>query len=733
MRALIVVGVTAAIATLVAAVRLVEPDVLERLDLKILDVRHVVRGPRPAGGDVVIVGIDEASIDELGRWPWPRARLATLVDRATASGATAIGFDVVFDEPDLSLDLGALDRALAASPDRPAREVVAEVRESFDNDRRLARAFRASGRVVLAHFFEFTGPTDPRLAEEVKLIPELSVRAREGADPETTPVFKDATRAQVDIPELLDAAASSGHINFFTDLDGLYRRVPLAVRAAGRLAPSLSLELVRRHLGGVFASLTLARAGVVGVRVGKLDLPVNENGELWINYLGPRGTVPYLSAADVIAGRVPRAALDGKIVLVGYTAAGFDEVATPFSAVVPGVEVQATVLENILHGTSLWRPWWLRFAEAGGIVLLGLLLGIVILRLPVLWAVGTAAALAVLYAWGTQQLFASRGLALGAIYPLGAILLATLGGTTYQTLTQEREKRKIRDAFRLYLNPEVTEMIARDPARLRLGGERREITIFFSDIRSFTSISEHLKPEELGELLNEYLGAMTGIVFRREGLLDKYIGDAVMAFWGAPVAMPDHAARCCHAALDMLDALTTLHARWKPLGLPLLEIGVGINTGEAAVGNFGSAQRFSYTAMGDAVNLGSRLEGLTKQYGARILIAESTRDAIGDEFICREIDRVKVKGRLQAVAVYELLGRRVADAAGTLERRARGFAAALAAYRAQAWEEAIVRLRALGGEFPDDRAVAPFLRRCEQLRDDPPGPEWEAVYEALTK
>jgi adenylate cyclase len=258
-------------------------------------------------------------------------------------------------------------------------------------------------------------------------------------------------------------------------------------------------------------------------------------------------------------------------------------------------------------------------------------------------------------------------------------------------------------------------LLARDPTQLRLGGERRDITIFFSDIRGFTTIAEGLGPEPLAELLNEYLGAMTDIVFRHEGLLDKYIGDAIMAFWGAPIAVPDHAQRCCRAALDMQKTVAALHERWRAAGVPALEVRVGINSGAAMVGNFGSAQRFSYTAMGDDVNLASRLEGLNKQYGTRVLITEATRRAVGEEFLCREIDSVVVKGRVQSVAVYELLGR-AADDDGRLRRLVSDFELALSAYRARAWDEAAVRFEALLHHYPDDGATASFLERCRSAR-----------------
>lgn len=709
------------IALAVAALRLLAPTPLELLDLKALDFRHLVRGPVAAGGEVVIVGVDETSLAEFGRWPWPRSRLATLVDRL--SEASVIGFDIVFDQPETSPDPDALRAAIAAAPDRPARDLLA----AFGNDARLADAFRRSGRVVLGHFFEFGGSPAPTLAAETARLPELSVRTVGGASPDGAGVLEEATRAHVDIPVLLEAAVGAGHINVLPDIDGLQRRVPLAIRVAARALPSLGLEIARRHLAASPATVTFGSEGVAGLRIGPRDLPVDAAGQLWINYLGPPRMFRHIPAADVLAGRAAPDALAGKIVLVGFTAAGFDEITTPFAPVVPGVQLQATVIDNVLHGRSLVRPWWVVPAETIAIVLVGVTLGVALHRLRTLGGTLAAAALALLYLAATQYLFTSERIVLGAVYPVAAIFLCTLGGAVFQSLTEEREKQKIRRAFGHYLNPEVTEMLAREPSRLRLGGERRDVTILFSDVRGFTGISERLLPEALSELLNEYLGAMTDVVFAHEGLLDKYVGDAVMAFWGAPIAAPDHAGRCCRAALDMLTALSALHERWRAHGLPLLEIGIGINSGEAAVGNFGSAQRFSYTAIGDDVNLASRLEGLNPQYGTRILITDSTRQVIGDEFVCREIDRLRVKGRVQSVTVHELLGRRTADGDGHLARRAEAFASALAAYRRRAWDEALSLLGSLAAEFPDDRAAASLASRCRRLKVAPPPADWDAV------
>ena len=653
-------GVTAvctAIAIAVAAVRLLAPVPLEVLDRKFLDFRHLVRGPVAASDQIVIVAIDERSLARLGRWPWPRARLAELIGRLDAAGVTAVGVDVVLDQPATAVDRQALEAALDADPRRPAAALRDVLRDELNDDARLAAALQRSGHVVLAHFFEFDGAPAPDLAQTTAGLPELTVLALGGARLAAVPGPPAATRARLPVVPLAAAAAATGHINFAPDPDGIYRRLPIAVRVGDRLIPPLSLELVRVSRGGA-PSVTVDQGGIRTARLGDLELPVDGAGQLWLDFLGPPQTVATVSAADVLDGQVPADRLAGRIALVGFTAAGFDEVTTPFAAVVPGVEVQATVLDNVLGNRLLRRPWWLVPAEAAVVVLLGVIVGPALRWLRGGWGTIAAMVLAAAYFWVTQALFTTTGLALGGLYPLAALVLCVAGGAAYLSVVEEGEKRRIRSAFRHYVNPEIADLIARDPSRLRLGGERRPISVLFSDIRGFTSIAEHLPPETLGEMLGQYLEAMTDTVFAHGGLLDKYIGDAVMAFWGSPVQVEDHATRCCRAALDMLAALKRLNRRWHEAGLPRLHIRIGIGSGNAIVGNFGSSRRFSYTAVGDTVNLASRLEHLNKEFGTSVLISNETRAALGDEFVCREVGRITVRGRVQPSTVHELVGRR---------------------------------------------------------------------------
>lgn len=727
MRRLTVTRLAMLIGIAFAALRLWAPRALELLDLKTVDLRHTVRGPLAAGGEVVIVAIDERSLSEIGRWPWPRARLADLVDALSADGAVAIGFDLVFDQPERQLDWQALRSAVESSPRRPAGELLDDLATRLDGDRRLAASLQKADRVVLGHFFEFGVTPD---ATPPAAFPELSVRETAGANPAAVPT---AARLHPNIHALASAGWSIGHLNFLPDADGQYRRVPLGIRLDDRIGPAFALELLRRVANGAAATIQLASFGVAGVRLGSAALPVDERGTLWVNYLGPPGTFETVSAADVFGGRVPKGTFDGRIVILGATATGFDAISTPFAPVVPGAEGHASLIDNLLHDRCLWRPAWFKAAEAAG-----LLVGTTLIGLALRWrrgALGVACALllGVGYWVGSQWAFVTRGLVLSTVYPVGALFTSTLAGVAFQYLTEEREKRRIRLAFQTYVGAEVTEHLAEDPSRLRLGGDRRPLTIFFSDIRGFTTVSEGLTPEALGELLNEYLGEMTEIVFRHRGVLDKYIGDALMAFWGAPLDAPDQAAQAARAALDMAARLPALYPRWTARGWPTFQIGIGIDSGDAFVGNFGSEQRFSYTAMGDHVNLAARLEGLNKLYGTMILVSAATRAGIGDEFVCREVDRVQVKGKTVPVAIFELMGRRADDGDGRLRRLEDLFTRGLAAYRARAFDDASAAFDAVYREYPNDGPTAVYLERCAALQIDQPPADWDGVFVAKTK
>jgi len=605
--------------------------------------------PREAGDTaVLVVDIDERSINQLGQWPWSRALLAQMVDRLGQMGAATIAFDVVFPEPDrLSLAQAARDLEQAG-----ASVTLPTDAESLDGDAQLASAF-ARNPVVAG--IAITNETDAQLAQ-----PRAGF-AFGGADPKTyLPPFKGGV---VNLASLDGSATGMGFFSFPPTRDNIVRAIPLVAAAQGQLYPALSIEALRVAQGA--GSIAIRSTGASGesdtgapamtmLRVGALDMPTGPQGEFWVYFSGlPQ--MQTISAADLLA---PDAAtrlspdVEGRIVLVGTSAVGLrDLVATPVAAVMPGVRVHAEIIDQIINQNFLVRPDWAPGAE----ILVAAVAGIVLVLLAALAGpiVTTTGFLLLIAAIGSASWwsFAAQKLLIDPIAP-GLPLVAIFAVTMPLLLIlSNREKLFVRNAFGRYLSPSLVERLADNPAALELGGEIRELTVLFSDIRGFTSMSEKLDPKALTGLLNSFLTPMTDVLLKREATIDKYIGDAIMAFWNAPLDIDAHPRKACLAALDMAGAVERLNAETGSD----IRIGIGLNTGPACVGNMGSNQRFSYSAIGDSVNLAARVEGLTKFYGLIIAATEYTRAGAMDlAFI--EADRVRVVGRAEPVRLFALLG-----------------------------------------------------------------------------
>jgi len=617
----------------VAALYFFGIPLLDILESKTYDIRLRAQRVSPPRA-VAIAAIDEASLAKLGRWPWSRATLAKLVDRLDEAGAKAIGLDVFFPEP-----------------------------ESAEADEQLARAVGAGRKVVLSTVFlvdrEEARHLGPERLEEAKRA--IAVHAIGNVERIGSALEQfSMTPPQgviVNIPGLQRSAAYAGHINILPDPDGTVRRVPLVYRYDGRYFPSFDVQAARAFLGGKELVLHIASYGIQGIQIGDRYIATDEEGRLLVRYRGRAGTFATVPIADILDGRANAELLRDRVVLIGPTAQGIGDIrVTPYSAAFPGVELRASVIENLLEGNVLQRPDWMSMVDLTAIVLLGLVLTWLLPRMGV--SGGAMLALGVLTAFLVlaNYLFTAQGLWLNVVYPSILVALAFASATLVRYFSTESEKRHIKTAFQFYVPPAVVEEIAADVGKLRLGGEKRNLTVLFSDIRGFTSMSEALAPEELVKLLNVYFTEMTEKVFDHKGSLDKYIGDAIMAVYGAPIAAAEHPHLACRTALDMIRALDVLRAQWLRDGLPDIGIGIGINTGPMIVGNMGSVSRFNYTVVGDAVNLASRIESLNKTYGTSILLSEYTYEHVKDEFPhAREIDRVQVRGREQVVGLYELI------------------------------------------------------------------------------
>ena len=719
-----------------------DPPFLNLLELKTLDLRFLSRGKIPTSDKVALVTIDEKSLDELGRWPWPRTRMAQLLDALVKGSAGVVGFDIVWAEPDQNselMSLTALKRKVAelklGNPD--LERYLDGVLKRADSDRILADSLARSRRAILGYFFHFSPREGPGKKEKSppKDLPPLTAfnmvrfTSEEAA---RVPLF-EAQYPAVNIPILSRAAEGAGYFNIFPDPDGTVRWAPLVIKYQDRHYCALSLAVLKKYLENAPLGLRIAEFGVEQMRLGKLSIPTSEEGRLLINYRGPQKTFPHYSATDVIHGRTPDNAFRGKIVLVGATAIGiYDMRVTPFEHVFPGLEIHANVIDSILQGHFLHRPNWITLVDILVVVAVGLILGALLHRFKAHWGalVGAALFLSVLVLG--KILFENPGVWMNLTYPSLNLVLIYLGVTGYRYMTEEKEKKKIRGAFQYYLTASVVEEMLKNPDKLKLGGEKKDLTVLFSDIRGFTSISEQMTPEGLVRFLNEYLTTMTDIVFKYDGLLDKYMGDAIMAIWGAPLDQPDHVKRACLAALDMVEELHRLQKKWSAEGMPFLNVGIGVNAGPMVVGNMGSDRRFDYTVMGDSVNLGSRLEGLNKTYGTNIIVSEMTFDKVKGEFLARELDLVRVKGKDQPVKIYELLSP-VKTASAHQQTLAGGFQDALAEYRKRNWDRAREGFQAVLSKFTHDGPAKLYLERCDALSKNPPPVDWDGVYTMTTK
>ena len=655
------------VALITGGVYMAAPDFLYVVEFVLYDGHFHLRGVRRANSQVAIVAIDQGSLNAVGRWPWSRSVMAQLVRRLDEAGAAAVAFDVIMGEPERSPQRQVVDRVrqrLGAGAREPGvRAVLDAMAREGDPDAALAAAIRDSGRVVLASNFVLGQeiPTDAPERQGARMKSALGVRK----DPTAPNPLRNYAerglypplRAQSEtfpIPPLMEAAAGVGHVNNIPEIDGSTRYEALLVESRGYYYPSLAVEGVRVAAGLDTADLKVTFGH--SLEVGPIVIPTDPRSRILIDYAGPPGSVPHVPAADVLEGKgLDR--LKDRLVFVGATAEGlYDVRVTPVSPILAGVEKHANMAANILDRRFVVRPDWMELAEAGAILVLPLLMA---LLLPGRRPVPSIAVVVLLIIgiFGLSHYGFVKGLLIPVVYPLIALGLAFVAITIHQFFTEERQRMFTKKAFQQYVSPEVVERIMDDPKALQFGGEMRELTVLFSDIRDFTTFTERHDPHLVVAMLREYLTHMTTIVLEEGGTLDKYIGDAVMAEFGAPIAYPDHALRACRAALKMHAEVTRLQAKWAAEGKEPFRIGLGVNTGHMVVGNLGSEQLFDYTVIGDEVNLGARLESLNKEYqtSTQIIISEATYEAVKADVEVRQLGEVKVKGKTRPVVVYELL------------------------------------------------------------------------------
>jgi adenylate cyclase len=715
-----------------------DPDLLVAMRFKFFDMFQQWLPRQEAAFPVTIVDIDEASLAELGQWPWPRSVLASLVNRLRQDGAAAIGFDVVFAEPDRNLSIDTSRLLLL-----PPTDLKAALTNLQTNDAIFADALKR-GPVVLGEIGLTSGERAPAPPRDPP-----TTAARIGGDPRAY-LYPFASLAE-NIPELAGAASGRGNFSLVGEVDGIVRRVPLAVRVGDVIVPSLGVEILRVATGQKSYGIRMEKqyggttSGIAAVTVAGVSIQTDHNALLYIRF-GPHDPRRFVSAAAVIAGRVDPARFKGRLVLVGPSAAGLLDIRpTPLSAGMPGVEVQAQLLENVLAGSYLVRPSYVLGLELVVVALGGLLLIVLVPEVSARWTLGLHASASAGLFGGALWLFDARDMLLDWSFPVfaGSAIYLLLIYLKYSRT--EKQRKLVAAQFSQYLSPVLVQQLQREPERLKLGGEIKTITMMFCDVRDFTSISERLRddPQALTSLVNRFLDTMTEAVLAEGGTIDKYVGDSLIAFWNAPVDVADHAARACRAALAMAKALQRLNEEQKmqaasasagAAAMPLLlAMGVGINTGECLVGNLGSTHRFNYSALGDAVNLSSRIESLSKHYGIPIIISESTRKLVPD-FAALELDAVAVVGKTEAVKIYGILGPPEEARTDAFRHLAEVHSDILAAYRRSRWDEA---KRMLDDCVKLDRRLAKlhrrYRRRIAHFEQEPPGPDWDGVYRAQAK
>jgi adenylate cyclase len=713
-----------------AALRIADPALIEELRIRTFDTYQVIDPRVKTARPVVIIDIDEKSLAKYGQWPWPRTRVADLITNLTKLGAVVIAFDIVFAEPD------RLNPDVAADTIRNLDdETRTKLRALPSNDQLFAEAMQNS-RVVLGE-----SGLPYVVAELDKALP-LTGLAMLGEDPQRFMLnFPGLLR---NTPVLEAAAGGRGLFTIRTERDGIVRRVPVIMQAQGLTMPSLTFEMLRLATGTDTIFIKSDAAGIKSVAVKGFEIPTDRNGQLWVHFAHHDPSI-YFSAADVLDGNIAPGIVGRKLVLIGTSAAGLLDVkTTPVTPVMPGVEIHAQVLEAALTKKLLSQPPYGPILEFGA----ALLLGIAVIWLAPLFGpvtlVAVGAFIAALLVGTSWYFYTQHKLLIDFTYPLLSTTAIYLTLIFSSFVREQAQRRQIRSAFGQYLSPALIEQLAQSPEKLVLGGEEREMTIMFSDVRGFTTISESFKndPQGLTGLMNRFLTPLTNAIIARKGTIDKYMGDAIVAFWNAPLDDKEHQLNACEAAVDMLDRIDVLNKQREleaqeggPAFFPL-NVGIGLNTGVCVVGNMGSDLRFDYSVLGDSVNLASRLEGQSKEYGFPIIVGSKTALAVKDKFAILELDFIMVKGKKEPEVIYAIAGRADTAQSGRFQRLRNLTIEMLACYRSRDWEGAVAAIER--GRRTDEARTLELLyniyeARIRGYRTNPPPDDWNGAFALLTK
>jgi len=716
---------------LLIALRIADPVFVERLRLQAFDTYQQIN-PRERGATpVVILDVDDRSLAEVGQWPWPRTAIADLTNKAMQAGAAAVAFDIIFSESDrLSPENFVLDNPGLSEA------VKAELLKFPPNDEVLAQAF-STARIVVGQ----TSVRNAKLGGTTGPAPRKVPHAILGPNPDRFLLKFPQLIQNLEILE--NAASGHGMFTVFPDPDGIYRRLPIVMQAEGAYRLGLSIELLRVATGGDAFAIRSNEAGIDGVVVARQLIKTAPDGTAWNNF-SPSDRGRYVSAVDLLNGTLPPGRLAGHLVLVGTSAIGLEDFrATPLGVSMAGVEIHAQLLENILGKSLLLRPNYAIGLELAFIASMSLMIIVLAPLLSASYLLLTTGVLIGGALGSSFYLFTDSLQLIDPTFPLIAVFLTAVLMLSINYIREEVQKRQIRGAFGQYVSPDLVAALAENPGQLQLGGERRELSILFTDVRGFTTISESFKedPTGLTTLMNRFLTVMSDAIMIKGGTIDKFMGDAIMAFWNAPLDEKDHARLSCASALLMLrdiDSLNAQQAEETGGKAVSIDIGIGINTGDAVVGNMGSDKRFDYSALGDPVNLASRLEGQTKSYGVDIIIGATTRNLVENDYAVIELDLIQVKGKLLPEHIYALMGDEAVKNTPEFVNLVTANETMIETYRSQNWEAALKAakgVRDAGNELLIDLEFYANLyeERIGTFQHAPPPSDWDGVFVATSK
>jgi len=707
--------ISAALVTILIGIYHEYPNSYQSLDNRLRDFLFVARGERPHTDQIAIVTLDDKSLAELGQWPWERVKIAQIIQNLDSAGALIIGLDVFFSEmdktsPDLIANLYGLDASNLPNYDAILAQIM------------------AATPVVLGYVFNLDHP------QNTDKSPQLEAEISE-YNFQQTEFLPQALGITVNLPLFQAQALSAGFLNNMPDESGIIRSVPLLIKYQDKLYTSLAFELFRLYKESPPIQVNYVKKGKVEgishIDLGKKFIPSNKWGRLYLNYLGGKNSFPHISAIDIFKNNFDPAQVEGKFVLIGATAAGlWDLRATPFDNTVPGVEVHATALENMLDGNYIQKPEWVDGADISIMILTALILTCAYIFLPA-WMIFIVMLISayLIYLLLSTILF-QHGFILNILFPFVTIIAVTISSTLANYFLETRQKNLIKANFARKVSDAVVDDILKHGGSDILIGQEKEITMFFSDVRSFTKISEQLgSPKKLIDLLNIYMTPMVEEIMQQSGTVDKFIGDAIMAYWNAPHSVDNHADKAVSSALNQMQQLKLVNQELQEKYQIPIDIGIGINTGVATVGEMGSSGRSDYTIIGDSVNLASRLEGLNKMYGSHIIISEFTLAQLTGDYVIRELDLVQVKGKLKPVTIYE-----VVDYASenTISREELGaYQKALETYRTSQFEQALKQFERLEQKH-SGTLYELYIERCRFYIENPPG-DFNGVFIQTTK